>query len=224
MLYLLAGRFACKANKLRYKTMQKVNTQKAVTAGIANLNSGAIYTLPASGLANGESVAKFAADNSSDKLSQIAVTLSPFGKGLIKGLPIPSSGLSGNAAIIAYMQAFKNLNNGMFAVGTTVRCYQFLCYMLGVVPNSSKNNKSYKWENLLAAKALGTLGGSNASLNLGHISQVVKHTGGKAPTVSNIADGNTLCMLLSGTNTAKSPQHAFFKKPIVQLVVKPTVK
>ena len=204
--------------------MQKVNTQKAITAGIANLNSNAIFTLPASGLATGTCIATYAKNNCNSNLSQIAVTLTPFGKGLIKGLPVPASGLSGNAAIIAYMQAFKNLNNGMFAVGTTVRCYQFLCYMLGVVPNSSKRIKGNKWANLLAANALGTLGGNNATSNLGHIAQVVGHTGGKAPSASNIKNGNTLCMLLSGTNTAKSPQHAFFKKPIVQLVVKPNLK
>jgi len=203
--------------------MQKVNTQKAITAGIANLNSNAIYTLPASGLANGANIATYATNNCNNKLSQIAVVITPFGKGLIKGLPVPANGLSGNAAINAYMLAFKNLNNGMFAVGSTVRCYQFLCYMLGVVPNSSKNNKSKKWANLQAANALGTLGGNNASSSLGHIGTVVGHTGGKV-TSGNIANGNTLAMLLSGTNTIKSPQHAFFKKPIVQLVVKPNLK
>ena len=203
--------------------MQKVNTQKAITAGIANLNSNTIYTLPASGLANGANIAKYAENNSNGKLSQIAVTLTPFGKGLIKGLPIPTNGLSGNTAIIAYMQAFKNLNNGMFSVGTTVRCYQLLCYMLGVVPNSSKSIKGNKWDNLLAANALGTLGGNNASSSLGHIGAVVGHTGGKV-TGGTIGNGNTLAMLLSGTNSIKSPQHAFFKKPIVQLVVKPNLK
>ena len=204
--------------------MQKVNTQKAVTTGIANLNSGAIYTLPSNGLATGASVGAFALANSANKNSQIAVVITPFGKGLIKGLTIPSTGLNGNAAINAYMLAFNNLNNGMFGVKSTVRLYQFLCYMLGVVPNSSKANKGKAWASMQAASALATIGGSNASSNLGHIAQAVVHTGGKAPTASNIANGNTLCMLLSGTNTAKSPQHAFFKQPLVQLVVKPTVK
>ena len=203
--------------------MQKVNTQKAITAGIANLNSNTVFTLPPSGLANGANIATYATNNSNGKLSQIAVTLTPFGKGLIKGLPIPANGLSGNAAIIAYMQAFKNLNNGMFAVGTTVRCYQFLCYMLGVVPNSSKRIKGNKWANLLAANALATLGGTNASSSLGHIGTAVGHTGGKV-TGGTIGNGNTLAMLLSGTNPIKSPQPAFFKKPIVQLVVKPNLK
>ena len=55
----MARRFACKANKHRYKTMQNLK-QKPVTAGIANLNSGAIYVGSTATPASGATIAHVA--------------------------------------------------------------------------------------------------------------------------------------------------------------------
>ena len=69
---------------------------------------------------------------------------------------------------------------------------------------------------------LATVGGKDASFNLGVIADAIKASGGKI-TTGNVKYGNTLCMLLSGSNST-GKKHAFFGKPLVELVVTPAVK
>tara|TARA_R100000781_G_scaffold107771_1_gene72106 strand:+ start:1643 stop:2269 length:627 start_codon:yes stop_codon:yes gene_type:complete len=204
-----------KANNTAASTVK--TTSKTVK--IANVANGAIYTLPTNKQATGASVDTFCDKHAANQLSSVTVQLTELGKSLLAELPVPANGLTGYAAITGYINSLKALNNGMFCTGCGMRIYQLLCFMLGVVPNSSKTSKGKKFEELHHA----TLGGKDATFALNHLEQVIRHAGGKV-LKSDIKNGNTLCMLLSGTNTVGNNKHAFFGRPLVQLTVTPPLK
>ena len=188
-----------------------VKTQKAAvstaktankTVKIANLNSGAVYTLPSNGQATGASVANYIANNAAGSLANVTVQLTAFAKSL--GIT-PSN--------------WVKHNSGMFCTNTGTRGHQLQCAMFGVQVSTISSNKSKAFKKM----QLASVGGNGASNNLGHIAAAITASGGKIVT-GNIANGNTLCMLLTGTNTVGNKKHAFYGKPLVQLVVTPAVK
>lgn len=181
-------------------TKTVTTTAPAVTKGVANLNKGATYTLPTNGQATGASIAAFIQNNAAGSLACVTVQPTAFAKSL--GLT-PAN--------------FKTNPCGMFSSKATTRCHQLMCYLFGVQPATIVANKRKAFK----AMQLCTVGGKGASNNLGHIVAAVKASGGKAVT-GTIANGNTLAMLLSGTNSLAN-KHAFYGKPLVQLTVTPTV-
>ena len=180
------------------KNTVKASTVK--TAGIANLNAGAIYTAPTSGWCTGASVAEFAAKHAAGSLANIIVQPTAY----FISLGITPANWVKHAS-------------GMFCTNTGTRGHQLQCYLQGVQASTIATNKRKAFKTM----QLATIGGNGASNNLGVIAKAVTASGGKIIT-GNIASGNTLCMLLSGTNSA-TKKHAFFGKPLVQLVVKPAV-
>ena len=188
-----------------------VKTQKAAvstaktankTVKIANLNSGAVYTLPSNGQATGASIANFIANNAAGSLANVTVQQTAFAKSL--GIT-PAN--------------WVKHNSGMFCTNTQTRGHQLQCAMFGVQVSTINSNKSKAFKKM----QLATVGGNGASNNLGHIAAAITASGGKIVT-GNIASGNTLAMLLTGTNTVGNKKHAFYGKPLVQLVVTPAVK
>lgn len=175
-------------------------TAPAVTKGVANLNKGATYTLPTNGQATGASIAAFIANNAAGSLANVTVQLTPFGRSLQL---TPAN--------------FATNPSGMFSSKTNTRRHQLMCYLFGVQPSTIVANKRKAFKHM----QLCTVGGKGASNNLGHIVAAVKASGGKAVT-GNIASGNTLAMLLTGTNSLAN-KHAFYGKPLVQLTVTPAV-
>ena len=175
-------------------------TKKVVTKGVANLNSGVIFTAPKSGIVTGEHIAKFVAENAAGSLANVTVQLTPFGRSL--GIT-PAS--------------WVKHESGMFCTNTGTRGHQLRCYMFGVQPSTITSNKRKAFK----VMQLATVGGANASFNLGHIANAVSASGGKVVT-GNVANGNTLAMLLTGSNSLTN-KHSFFGKPLVQLVVTPAV-
>ncbi len=168
---------------------------------IANLNSGAIYTLPTNGQATGASVGNFILNNAAGSLANVTVQPTAFAKSL--GIT-PAN--------------WVKHSSGMFCTNTGTRGHQLQCALLGVQPSTITSNKRKAFKSM----ALATVGGNGASNNLGHIAAAITASGGKIVT-GNITNGNTLCMLLTGTNTL-AKKHAFYGKPLVQLVVTPAVK
>jgi hypothetical protein len=183
--------------------MQKVNTQKAITTGIANLNSGAIYVGSTAAPASGATIATWLTNNAAGNMANVMVQVTPYFKSL-------------GITAVNWVQHAKL--QGMFAAGTGIRAHQLQCGLFGVQPKTIVSNKSKAIKKATLCK----VGGSGASHSLAHIAQAIGATGGKIVT-GNITNGNTLAMLLTGTNSLTRP-HAFFGKPLVQLVVKPTVK
>ena len=175
-------------------------TAQAVTKGVANLNKGATYTLPTNGQATGASIAAFIANNAAGSLANITVQLTPFGR----SLQLTPANWVKHAS-------------GMFCTNTKTRGHQLMCYLFGVQVSTIAANKRKAYK----AMQLATVGGKGASNNLGHIAAAVKASGGKVVT-GNIASGNTLAMLLTGTNSVTN-RHAFYGKPLVSLVVTPAV-
>ena len=194
-----------RGTKHRTLTMVKSKntaTPKSVkTSGIANLNSGAVYSVPSSGLANGKSLDDFVNSNAAGSLANVTVQPTDF----FKSLGINPSN-------------WVKHESGMFCTNTGTRGHQMQCALFGVQPSTVASNKSKAFKKM----ALATVGGKNPSFNLGVIAQAIKASGGKILT-GNVEGGNTLCMLLSGTNSIKN-KHAFFGKPLIELVVTPVVK
>jgi len=178
------------------------NTKKSVPVvnGVANLNKGATYTLPNNGQANGASIATWLSNNAASSLANVTVQVTAFGKSLG----------------ITPVNWVKHAS-GMFCTNTGTRGHQLQCALFGVQASTISTNKRKAFKTM----ALATVGGNGASTNLGVIANAITASGGKIVT-GNIASGNTLCMLLSGTNSI-TKKHAFFGKPLVQLVVTPTV-
>ena len=172
------------------------------TVKIANLNSGAVYTLPSNGQATGSSIADFIRDNAAGSLANVTVQPTPFAKSL-------------NITPANWVKH----NSGMFCTNTGTRGHQLQCALFGVQVSTISSNKSKAFKKM----QLATVGGNGASNNLGHIASAITASGGKIVT-GNIKTGNTLCMLLTGTNTVGNKKHAFYGKPLVQLVVTPAVK
>lgn len=172
------------------------------TVKIANLNSGAVYTLPTNGQATGASIASFIANNAAGSLANVTLQPTAFAKSL--GIT-PST--------------WVKHNSGMFCTNTGTRGHQLQCALFGVQVSTISSNKSKAFKKM----QLATVGGNGASNNLGHIASAITASGGKIVT-GNIKTGNTLCMLLTGTNTVGNKKHAFYGKPLVQLVVTPAVK
>ena len=187
---------------VKAKNVAANTTTKTVSAAvkIANLNSGAVYTLPSNGIATGASISTWAANNAAGSLTNISVQLTAFGKSL-------------NITPANWVKH----PSGMFCTNTGTRGHQIQCCMLGVQPSTIVSNKRKAFKTM----QLATVGGTGASINLGHIAAAITASGGKILT-GNITNGNTLCMLLTGTNTL-TKRHAFFGKPLVQLVVTPPV-
>jgi hypothetical protein len=212
----------------KVKNTGKANTVKTVSNGVANVNL-VTFNAPASGWVTGSCTQAWVTNNAANNASSVIVQPTTLGNSFISSLPIPASGLNSNAAISKYMQQLHAANNGFFCTNTTVRLYQLLCCMLGVVPNTGKKGgicpktgkKGNSWLALQNSKSLATLGGSNASRQLGHIVNAIKNTGG-IPLTGTIAGGNTLAMLLSGSNS-QPKKHALFGKPLVTLSVSGTV-
>jgi hypothetical protein len=210
------------------KNKQAANTVKTVSNGVANVNL-VTFNAPASGWVTGSGTQTWVTNNAANNASSVIVQPTALGTSFISSLPIPTSGLNTNAAISKYMQQLHAANNGFFCTNTTVRLYQLLCCMLGVVPNTGKRGgihpttgkKGYGWQALQNSNSLATLGGSNASRQLGHIVNAIKNTGG-IPLTGTIAGGNTLAMLLTGSNS-QPKKHALFGKPLVTLSVSGTV-
>lgn len=172
------------------------------TVKIANLNSGAVYTLPTNGQATGASIASFIANNAAGSPANVTLQPTAFAKSL--GIT-PST--------------WVKHNSGMFCTNTGTRGHQLQCALFGVQVSTISSNKSKAFKKM----QLATVGGNGASNNLGHIASAITASGGKIVT-GNIKTGNTLCMLLTGTNTVGNKKHAFYGKPLVQLVVTPAVK
>ena len=172
------------------------------TVKIANLNSGAVYTLPSNGQATGASIGDFIRDNAAGSLANVTVQPTPFAKSLNI---TPAN--------------WDKHNSGMFCTNTQTRGHQLQCALFGVQVSTITSNKSKSYKKMQLAK----VGGNGASNNLGHIASAITASGGKIVT-GNIASGNTLAMLLTGTNTVGNKKHAFYGKPLVQLVVTPAVK
>ena len=172
------------------------------TVKIANLNSGAVYTLPSNGQATGASIGDFIRDNAAGSLANVTVQPTPFAKSL-------------NITPANWVKH----NSGMFCTNTGTRGHQLQCALFGVQVSTISSNKSKAFKKM----QLATVGGNGASNNLGHIASAITASGGKIVT-GNIASGNTLAMLLTGTNTVGNKKHAFYGKPLVQLVVTPAVK
>ena len=172
------------------------------TVKIANLNSGAVYTLPSNRQATGASIADFIRDNAAGSLANVTVQPTPFAKSL-------------NITPANWVKH----NSGMFCTNTQTRGHQLQCALFGVQVSTITSNKSKSYKKMQLAK----VGGNGARNNLGHIASAITASGGKIVT-GNIASGNTLAMLLTGTNTVGNKKHAFYGKPLVQLVVTPAVK
>ena len=172
------------------------------TVKIANLNSGAVYTLPSNRQATGASIADVIRDNAAGSLANVTVQPTPFAKSL-------------NITPANWVKH----NSGMFCTNTQTRGHQLQCALFGVQVSTITSNKSKSYKKMQLAK----VGGNGASNNLGHIASAITASGGKIVT-GNIASGNTLAMLLTGTNTVGNKKHAFYGKPLVQLVVTPAVK
>ena len=183
--------------------MQNVKSQKVITAGIANLNPGAIYVGSAAQPATGAIIGAWLAANANGSLANVMVQATPF----FKALGITAANWRPHAKL-----------QGMFAANTDIRAHQFKCALFGVQPKTIVANKSKAFEKA----TLCSVGGNGASHSLAHIAAAISATGGKVVT-GTIPSGNTLAMLLTGTNSLNRP-HAFCGKPLVQLVVKPTVK
>ena len=210
------------------KNKQVANTAKTVSKGVANVNL-VTFNAPAHGWVSGGCIQTWLTNNAANNASSVIVQPTTLGTSFINNLPIPANGLNSNAAISKYMQQLHAANNGFFCTGTTVRLYQLLCCLLGVVPNTGKRGgicpktgkKGNSWQALQNSKSLATLGGSNASRQLGHIVNAIKNTGG-IPLSGTVAGGNTLAMLLTGSNS-QPKKHALFGKPLVTLSVSGTV-
>ncbi len=181
-------------------TPKSVKTS-GTTVKIANLNPGAVYTLPKSGWATGSSVLDFATNNAAGSLANITVRPTEF----FNSLGINPSN-------------WVKHESGMFCTNTGTRGHQLQCPVFGVQKSTIATNKSKAYKKM----DLATVGGKDASFNLGVIATAIKASGGKI-TTGNVKTGNTLCMLLSGSNTIHK-KHAFFGKPLVELVVTPVVK
>jgi len=186
--------------------MQNVKSQKVITAGIANLNPGAIYVGSAAQPATGAIIGAWLAANANGSLANVMVQATPF----FKALGITAANWRPHAKL-----------QGMFAANTDIRAHQFKCALFGVQPKTIVANKSKAFEKA----TLCSVGGNGASHSLAHITDGIGATGGKVVTgtICGKTGGNTLAMLLTGTNSVTRP-HAFMGKPLVQLVVKPTVK
>ena len=184
--------------------MQKLqNVQNAVTAGIANLNPGAVYVGSAAHPTTGAVIGGWALANAAGSLANVMVQVTPY----FKALGITAANWGTQAKL-----------QGMFAAGTGIRAHQLRCALFGVQVKTIVANKS----KAIKRAVLCSVGGNGASHSLAHIAAAISATGGKVVT-GNIPSGNTLAMLLTGTNSLNRP-HAFCGKPLVQLVVKPTVK
>jgi hypothetical protein len=185
---------------------QKVTAKPLVKA--LNLTDGATLNFATNGnkLVSGSCVAKFVKDNAADLQANVVVETTP----LFDSLGITAENWANTAKIA-----------GMFAASTTTRANQLRCWLFGVqlpkdgIPsNKSKAFDKLKWEPVA--------GGKTASRRLNHINVAIKATGGKvAESTALIGEGNTLLMLLNGTNTTKDRSKFFYGKSLVQLVVKP---
>jgi len=185
---------------------QKVTGQPLVKA--LNLTDGATLNFATNGnkLVSGSCVAKFVKDNAADSQANVVVETTP----LFDSLGITAENWANTAKTA-----------GMFAANTGIRANQLRCWAFGVqlpkdgIPsNKSKAFNKLKWEPVA--------GGKTASSRLNHINVAIKATGGKvAESTALIGDGNTLLMLLNGTNTLKDRSKFFYGKSLVQLVVKP---
>ena len=189
---------------------QKVTAKPLVKA--LNLTDGATLNFAANGnkLVSGSCVAKFIKDNAADNAANVVVETTPFFDSL---------------SITAENWVNTAKTAGMFAANTGIRANQLRCWAFGVqlpkdgIPaNKSKAFNKLKWAPVA--------GGKNASTRLNHINVAIAATGGKvAGSTATIERGNTLLMLLNGTNTIKDRSKYFYGKSLVQLVVKPiTVK
>ena len=176
------------------------NTAKTVSTGIANLKVGAVYTLPSNGVATGASIANFVQNMAAGNPANVVVQPTAY----FKSLGITTANWVKHAS-------------GMFCTNTGTRAHQLKCYLFGVQANTIAANKRKAFKTM----QLATVGGNGASNNLGVIVKAIGATGGKYYT-GTITNGNTLAMLLSGTNSVTN-KHAFFGKPLVTLTVQPSV-
>jgi len=181
--------------------MQKT-TNNIVTKGITNLTVGAVYVGTTAQPASGATILSWVNANAIGNVANIIVQPTPYFKSL-------------GITAVNWVQHAKL--QGMFAAGTGIRAHQLQCALFGVQPKTIVSNKS----KAIKKATLCSVGGSGASHSLAHIAAAISATGGKIVT-GTITNGNTLAMLLTGTNSLTRP-HAFYGKPLVQLVVKPTV-
>lgn len=173
-----------------------------------NLTDGATLNFATNGnkLVSGSCVAKFIAEKAADNAANVVVETTPFFDSL---------------SITADNWATAAKTAGMFAANTGIRANQLRCWAFGIqlpkdgIPsNKSKAFNKLKWEPVA--------GGNSASRRLNHLNVAVAATGGKvAGSTATIERGNTLLMLLNGTNTLKDRSKFFYGKSLVQLVVKP---
>jgi hypothetical protein len=173
-----------------------------------NLTDGATLNFATNGnkLVSGSCVAKFIAEKAADNAANVVVETTPFFDSL---------------SITADNWATAAKTAGMFAANTGIRANQLRCWAFGIqlpkdgIPsNKSKAFNKLKWEPVA--------GGKTASSRLNHLNVAIAATGGKvAGSTATIERGNTLLMLLNGTNTLKDRSKFFYGKSLVQLVVKP---
>ena len=95
------------------------------TVKIANLNSGAVYTLPSNGQATGASIGDFIRDNAAGSLANVTVQPTPFAKSL-------------NITPANWVKH----NSGMFCTNTQTRGHQLQCALFGVQVSTITSNKS----------------------------------------------------------------------------------
>ena len=101
--------------------------QKPVTAGIANLNSGAIYVGSTATPASGATIATWLPNNAAGYMANVMVQVTPYFKTL-------------GITAVNWVQHAKL--QGMFAAGTGIRAHQLQCGLFGVQPKTIVSNKS----------------------------------------------------------------------------------